>query len=220
MAIDDIAARVGISKGTVYLHFASKEDLVLALFERGLRAFVQTLGATLDTPAAPREKLRLIFERVHGAMLSARRFQLFHAVFHDPALREQMAQRHETLRALWAEPTRRIAALIDEGKACGDFDATIPTPVLQSLFASLLTPHVYRQLVAEQGMPLEEVVAHLRRFFFKGIAAGAGPGPMMGNHPGAGLPGRDRETPPGADVPGYGTEMHSGAEAPGHGDAD
>src|SRR5581483_8243141 len=31
MSIDEIAERVGISKGTVYLHFASKEDLVLAL---------------------------------------------------------------------------------------------------------------------------------------------------------------------------------------------
>ncbi|MFL5699301.1 MAG: helix-turn-helix domain-containing protein, partial [Ktedonobacteraceae bacterium] len=28
MSMDEIAARVGISKGTVYLHFASKEDLV------------------------------------------------------------------------------------------------------------------------------------------------------------------------------------------------
>ncbi len=31
-SIDEIAARVGIAKGTVYLHFPSKEDLVIGLF--------------------------------------------------------------------------------------------------------------------------------------------------------------------------------------------
>src|SRR5579871_1033504 len=43
-SIDDIAARVGISKGTVYHHFTSKEDLVVALLERGMRH----LQATFD----------------------------------------------------------------------------------------------------------------------------------------------------------------------------
>jgi TetR/AcrR family transcriptional regulator, fatty acid metabolism regulator protein len=30
MSIDEIAARVGVSKGAVYLHFSSKEELLLA----------------------------------------------------------------------------------------------------------------------------------------------------------------------------------------------
>ena len=38
--IDEIAARVGIAKGTVYLHFPSKEDLVVALWEREMVTFL------------------------------------------------------------------------------------------------------------------------------------------------------------------------------------
>ena len=49
-SIDDIAARVGISKGTVYLHFASKEDLVIALVERGMRQLIAALDGILSTP--------------------------------------------------------------------------------------------------------------------------------------------------------------------------
>src|SRR5207302_10908597 len=41
MSIDEIATRVGIAKGTVYLHFSSKEDLVVAIFERDMQKFLQ-----------------------------------------------------------------------------------------------------------------------------------------------------------------------------------
>ena len=40
-SIDEIAARVGIAKGTVYLHFPSKEDLVVAIFERDMHKLVE-----------------------------------------------------------------------------------------------------------------------------------------------------------------------------------
>src|SRR5213076_2188762 len=39
-SIDEIAARAGIAKGTVYLHFASKEDLLVALVERQINEFL------------------------------------------------------------------------------------------------------------------------------------------------------------------------------------
>src|SRR5450759_1771466 len=48
-SIDEIASRVGIAKGTVYLHFARKEDLVIALFERDLEKFLQLVETTIAT---------------------------------------------------------------------------------------------------------------------------------------------------------------------------
>jgi AcrR family transcriptional regulator len=41
--LDEIAARAGRSKGAVYTHFKSKEDLFLALFEHRTRAYIQRL---------------------------------------------------------------------------------------------------------------------------------------------------------------------------------
>jgi TetR/AcrR family fatty acid metabolism transcriptional regulator len=43
MAMEEIAARVGISKGTVYLHFPSKEDLVFALLLRSMHQFLDSI---------------------------------------------------------------------------------------------------------------------------------------------------------------------------------
>jgi AcrR family transcriptional regulator len=45
--VEDIAAEVGIAKGTVFLHFGNKEGLFLAAFERAVRE----LPAWLDAPA-------------------------------------------------------------------------------------------------------------------------------------------------------------------------
>jgi AcrR family transcriptional regulator len=45
--VEDIAAEVGVAKGTVFLHFANKEGLFLAAFERAVRE----LPAWLDAPA-------------------------------------------------------------------------------------------------------------------------------------------------------------------------
>jgi AcrR family transcriptional regulator len=45
--VEDIAAEVGVAKGTVFLHFGNKEGLFLAAFERAVRE----LPAWLDAPA-------------------------------------------------------------------------------------------------------------------------------------------------------------------------
>lgn len=170
-SIDDIAARVGISKGTVYLHFASKEDLVFALLTRGMRAFLQRIDDILSGTGTAREKLATLIEQAYGDM-AGQRFQLFSAIFQSPEIHSRLADRRNQMRELWDERQQRIAALLEAGKAEGEFDCDMPTPIMLSLLAGMLSPHGYQRLVVEEHMPGDLVVCHLRRFFFKGIAAG------------------------------------------------
>lgn len=172
-AMEEIAARVGISKGAVYLHFPSKEDLVAALFERGARAFTGVLNETLSAPGSPREKLGALVEQIYGAM--GTRFQLMSAALRSSELLSLLAARHDAMAALWEEPSRRVAAVIDEGKRRGEFDPHLPTPLAVALLWSLLSPRGYQQLTARDGMAPEDVVRHLRRCYLKGIAADAAP---------------------------------------------
>src|SRR5262249_62029294 len=84
----------------------------------------------------------------------------------------RLMERRQLFNKVWREPGRRIAALLEEGKAAGEFDPDIPTPVMLSLFWGMISAHTHRLLVVEERMPSGIVVAHLSRFFFKGLAPG------------------------------------------------
>ena len=47
----EVALEAGLAKGTVYLYFPSKEELLLALHERNIEGFFRALSERLDQPA-------------------------------------------------------------------------------------------------------------------------------------------------------------------------
>lgn len=169
-SIDDIAARVGIAKGTVYLHFPSKEDLALALFERGTRTFADGIDAVLASDAPPRDKLLAILRQVYDGM-HTKHAQLLMSVFQNPELRTRLGADRPAKHEFWRALSQRISTIFDDGKAAGDFDRAIPTPVMLSLFMSLLIPIHYANLIARERMTADEVVYHLSRCLFRAIAA-------------------------------------------------
>src|SRR5579863_3895062 len=115
MSIDEIAERVGISKGTVYLHFDGKEALLLALLNRGMREFTRAIDDTLSSPGTPREKLRAVLEMFYSGMSSAHA-QVARAAFQNPAMLGRLAEHRKQLGNVWDGPRKLIAALIEEGK--------------------------------------------------------------------------------------------------------
>jgi TetR/AcrR family transcriptional regulator, fatty acid metabolism regulator protein len=170
MSIDEIAARVGVSKGTVYLHFPSKEELVLAQLERGMRRFIQSADVVLTSAASPSEKLRSLIELIYGQTFRERS-QFFTSIQENAELRNRLMDRKREFHEQWEALSQRVTQAFDDGKSRGEFDVTIPTPLLVSMFWSLLSPHTYERVIEQEQMSIEEVVSHLSRFFFKGLAA-------------------------------------------------
>lgn len=169
-SMDEIAARVGIAKGTLYLHFVGKEDLVIALFERETRAFLKTIEETSNSPhpVTSRAKLEIILHDMYKGLLG-KRLQLLSSLAESADVRKKLAEKQGRLRDLWEQILARITTLLEEGKAAGEFDRTIPTPVMVSTFFGLLSPHGSERLMKQ--MQPEELITHLIRFYFKGIAA-------------------------------------------------
>ena len=169
-SIDEIAARVGIAKGTVYLHFPSKEELVLAIFERDMQQLLQSIDSTMDSTLTAREKIEAIFDLMHGGIMS-KRMQLLISISNSDGLKHLLFEKKSCLREIWDQLSARLNSLFEEGKAEGDFDSTLPAKVALSVFYSLLSPKGYDRLMIEGQMSGDEVATHLKRIFFKGISA-------------------------------------------------
>lgn len=60
--LDEIATRAGRSKGAVYTHFKSKEDLFLALFEHRTRSYINRLVNTLQNCTSRKQSLEAFRE--------------------------------------------------------------------------------------------------------------------------------------------------------------
>lgn len=62
--MSDVAARAGLAKGTTYLYFKTKEELLLALLTRELGDWFDDLGAQLETKTrwSPRKLARVVAE--------------------------------------------------------------------------------------------------------------------------------------------------------------
>lgn len=169
-SMDEIAARVGVAKGTVYLHFPSKEDLVFALFERELEAFLEVVEQISALPTTARARLESILYRLYQGFLG-KRVQLLVSLSTSMDVHKGLLAKKERLHDHLERLAAYITALLDEGKTVGEFDTSIPTAVMLSTFLSLLSPQAYKRLVVEQQMSPEELVTHLGRIYFKGIAA-------------------------------------------------
>jgi AcrR family transcriptional regulator len=118
MTIDDLAREVGVGKGTIYLHFSSKEEVALSRIDRvidQLKHELQVLGHNDQDPLA---RLR--------SMLMLRVIYRFDSVQHySESLNQVMAAIRPSLlerRKSYFEAEARIfAEVLKEGRRAGQF---------------------------------------------------------------------------------------------------
>lgn len=120
MTIDDLAREVGIGKGSVYLHFSSKEEIALSHIDR----IIDGLKFKLDTIAASRlsadKKLReMLIQRVMVRFDSVQHYSqsLNDLLSH---LRPKLLERRKRYFEMEAN---RLAVVIEEGQNVSIFAA-------------------------------------------------------------------------------------------------
>ncbi len=63
LAVEPLAKRLGVTKGSFYWHFSSREALIQATLERWEENDLATFERTLNLVKEPRDKLRALFRR-------------------------------------------------------------------------------------------------------------------------------------------------------------
>jgi AcrR family transcriptional regulator len=173
-SMEEIATRVGIAKGTVYLHFPGKEELVAAILSRNLESFIQGIDAVLAPQPTAKAKLEALLEYMYSGLFNTQT-QLISSIYNGVDIKRLFAEKSGCMREHWQSLTHHVSQLLDEGKAAGEFDNSIPTSAMVVAFLRLFSPRNYEPLLMQNMLPRKELIQWLDKLYFKGIAASPSP---------------------------------------------
>jgi len=149
-SLDDVARAAGVTKGTIYYYFRSKEALLMQLAEVGDREAIDELEALVRDNRGPvAEQLRLILREGFAEPTDDARRQLrvIYLALHSDAPRLFARAMQKTLLRGWAI----IVKLIERGKATGEFRTDADAQVAARIFTS----GVIMQMLWRRSMGLD-----------------------------------------------------------------
>jgi AcrR family transcriptional regulator len=138
MSMDELAARVGISKPTLYSFFPTKEDLLVESVVHGMDRVAAVIQAD-QTPRSPLQQLIFILRtviqmQVSKGALSPRPW--------SPEVFQLVCMREEVLERMRANEAA-LVDLIRQGIRTGEINRMLePVLILRAFFAILNTLHL------------------------------------------------------------------------------
>lgn len=174
--LDDIAASAGVSKGALYLYFATKEDLFRAVVGRAITpnlAAARSLAANHPGPFAELARgvagalVRLMTTTPVGAVAKmvigeARNFPELARIWHDDVVSQALAVLSEAIRA---------------AQARGELNSGDPRAYALQFAAPLLVTAIWRETFEPVGAPPFDINAlaaqHIETFLHGACPTGA-----------------------------------------------
>jgi TetR/AcrR family transcriptional regulator, fatty acid metabolism regulator protein len=168
-SMDEIAARVGIAKGTIYTHFPGKEELVVAIFKRSMETFLQGIDGVLAQEPTPTAKLEALLEFIYTGLYS-KQTRLLSSMYNGVDIKRMIVEKGGCMSELWGCVVSHVTQLLEEGKVAGEITSSIPTKVMLFSFFSLFSPKSYDRLLLGEDFSQQDLFKDLCRIYFNGIA--------------------------------------------------
>ncbi len=170
MTIDDLAREVGIGKGSVYLHFTSKEEIVLSHIDRIIEQLKGKLAAIAGSDEKPEERLR--------KMLKTRVLHRFESVQHYTqnlndllaAIRPNFLARREIY---FTQESRIFASVVEAGQLSGDFAEGDAAEIAELMILATNSLLPFNLTVQELGArrDVEKKIQRLADLLLQGLCA-------------------------------------------------
>ena len=118
---NDLINKIGIARGTLYHHFASKEEILDAMVERMTSRSISRAAAVIADKSVP------LLERLSAAVISLSLNSGAGAEVFEQIHRPQNALLHQKMQErLMSGVVPLIAKLVEEGNEDGTFDSPYP----------------------------------------------------------------------------------------------
>lgn len=155
--IDDIVREVGIAKGTFYLYFKSKDQLLFELISQSRHEMLEKFMTTIAEEKTAAGQIRVIIEMSFQAFedypLLARliaedpEFRIVTKMMEQPSAQEELRQALAKMQAL-------LKAGMDSGELRGDLDLKI-VPMVVGMLKFL---HYYTGLLDKHGVTRKQFI--------------------------------------------------------------
>jgi len=135
VTIDEIAARAGVTKGSFYSHYRSKQEIVHAACAHYYRAYQQRVQAELAGVVDPLERLTHVLElsvrtcvldRGHRVFTT----EIFALLLQDDEIRKGWSQFYDTAREMYV-------GLVMAAVAAGQLEASDPRRAVDLMLATM-----------------------------------------------------------------------------------
>ena len=136
--VDEVAAKAGISKGSIYNYFRSKEELFEQVFISVTMVLEANVLEILEGALGPSEKLKRLLDHHCESMEDCKRIGRLLLEFWATAAREQWGRLATTLRAMYDRWRQKVADILAEGVAQGEFSPEVNSPLAAALIVALL----------------------------------------------------------------------------------
>ncbi|MEK5391316.1 TetR/AcrR family transcriptional regulator [Margalitia sp. FSL K6-0131] len=133
--IDDICARSGMSKGSIYNYFKTKDDIYIQLMNEQTKANFDYFQEHFKTISNATEKLQFLFKTYREVSLTEdfKHLMLVHGEFwlsssRKKEIRSIMLERYQNVYKSF------VIAILEEGIASGEFRKDIDSSVISTIF--------------------------------------------------------------------------------------
>lgn len=169
--LEDIAARAGVSKGTIYLYFGSKDEMFEALVRAIPQANVETARAIASDASVPAPELMRRLLQFMGVLIRDERMQKFpRLIISDGGRFPKLAETYK--REVVARGVGIMSAVIERGIAEGTFRKVDVRKAAFAAIAPLLFTAIWKttfERFEEEPFDHEGFVAQHIDTFLRGI---------------------------------------------------
>lgn len=129
--VEDVATEAGTGKGSVYLHFESKQDIYMAVVEHSLDRFIDSAERVVAQPGSAPDRLGALVE------LTAEHYG-HDELLHSSLFGETDLVEGEVARMAAEHQRQRIRTLLQEVLAAGQAEGSVRTDLDASSVAAVL----------------------------------------------------------------------------------
>lgn len=174
--VEAVAVEAGLSKGSIYNYFRSKQDLFSQVFAGAVSGEQTDIGRLMSGPLGPEEKLSQLLNHWSGRMEYYKRIGRLVLEFWAAAARqERQGELAVTFQQMYAGWRQLIGDILIEGIRSGQFRREIDPSIAASLIMAVMDGIVV-QSILDVGIEVDEdFLAAMKRAIIMAITAGKNP---------------------------------------------